>query len=134
MARLQDVEQLSQSGKVSSGAAMLAQVRIETKVWHQFRHPYFAVVDVISQERCEAIRSRWRARLRLCSHELRVWQPMVELRAMALQPREQMETWIKFASLCRKSGRHELTRTSLSKLLAPDSRLTTLPVCGHLVT
>eukprot|EP00966_Prymnesium_polylepis_P134670 3112518-Prymnesium_polylepis.1 len=53
---------------------------------------------------------------------------MVELRAMVLQPHEQMETWIKFASLCRKSGRHELTRTSLSKLLPPTARLSTLPV------
>ena len=60
---------------------------------------------------------------------------MVELRAMVLRPQEQMDTWIKFAALCRKSGRLELTRTSLSKLL-PDAegaaagnppRLTTLP-------
>ena len=57
---------------------------------------------------------------------------MVELRAMAMQPHEQMETWIKFASLCRKSDRHELTRTSLSKLLTPDSCLITLPVRGQL--
>ena len=47
---------------------------------------------------------------------------------MALEPHEQKETWIKFASLCRKSGRLELTRTSLSKLLPPGSPLSTLPV------
>ena len=69
-----------------------------------------------------------RTRLRVCARELRVWQPMVELRAMALQPHEQVETWIKFGSLCRKSGRLELTRTSLSKLLPPGGPLTSLPV------
>ena len=81
-----------------------------------------------ARETCDSIRDRWLARLRVCASELRVWQPMVELRAMALEPHEQRKTWIKFASLCRKSGRLELTRSSLSKLLPRDGPLSTLPV------
>ena len=80
-----------------------------------------------ARETCDGIRQRWLSRLRVCARELRVWQPMVELRAMALS-RTSRKTWIKFASLCRKSGRLELTRTSLSKLLPRGSPLSTLPV------
>ena len=53
---------------------------------------------------------------------------MVEVRAMALQPHEQMEAWLKFAALCRKAGRLELCRLSLSKLLPPGLGSSTLPV------
>jgi len=81
-----------------------------------------------ADERCEAIRLRWRDRLRNCSSELRAWQPLIELRAMALAPLQQMEAWIKFGSLCRKSGRLELCRTSLSKLLPPGAPIGSLPV------
>ena len=92
---------------------------------HQHRNS-----DLLSRARetCDSIRRRWRTRLHLCARELRVWQPMVELRAMALRPHEHSETWIKFASLCRKAGRLELTRMSLSKLIPPGTTLSTLPV------
>ena len=48
--------------------------------------------DVLARARetCDGVRQRWRARLRACARELRVWQPMVELRAMALRPHEQV--------------------------------------------
>ena len=93
------------------------------------RQPAFSS-DLLSRasETCDGIRSRWRMRLQVCARELRVWQPMVELRAMALMPHEQTETWIKFSSLCRKAGRLELTRMSLSKLLPAGKPLATLPV------
>ena len=75
----------------------------------------------VARARCDAIRTRWRQRLRTCSRELREWMLMVEVRAMALAPSEQAETWVKFASLCR-SARLELCRASLSKLLPPAAR------------
>jgi len=42
-------------------------------------------------ERCESIRLRWRDRLHNCSRDMRAWQPLIELRAMALAPLDQME-------------------------------------------
>ncbi|KAL1523775.1 hypothetical protein AB1Y20_018699 [Prymnesium parvum] len=117
--------QSSRFGKPGGAIASLAQ---ESKPVAFLTLPQTSIFPLLLQERCESIRSRWRSRLRLSSHELRVWQPMVELRAMVLQPHEQMDTWIKFASLCRKSGRLELTRTSLSKLLPANSTLSSLPV------
>ena len=91
-------------------------------------HQHNAELLARARETCEGIRRRWRTRLHLCARELRVWQPMVELRAMALGAHEHTETWIKFASLCRKAGRLDLTRMSLSKLILPNTGLTTLPV------
>ena len=37
----------------------------------------------VARARCDAIRTRWRQRLRTCSRELREWMLMVEVRAMA---------------------------------------------------
>ena len=79
-------------------------------------------------ERCAAIRLRWRERLRSCSTDMNVWQNMIELRSMVLEPLEQMEAWIKFASLCRNGGRLELCRASLSKLLPHNCAEKALPV------
>ena len=61
----------------------------------------------LARERCACIKERWRQRLRSCGRDLRAWQTMVEVRAMALRPHEQMQAWLKFASLCRKAGRQE---------------------------
>ena len=84
----------------------------------------------LARERCDCTRERWRQRLKSCGSDLRDWQTTVEVRAMALQPHEQMEAWLKFAALCRKAGRLELCRLSLSKLLPASTHATgaTLPV------
>lgn len=44
-----------------------------------------------AMQRLESIKLRWRDRLRNCARDLRAWQPLIELRAMALKPLEQME-------------------------------------------
>jgi hypothetical protein len=39
------------------------------------------------------------------------------VRTLVLPPGEDIETWLKFASLCRKSGRLSQARSTLVKLL-----------------
>lgn len=46
-----------------------------------------------------------------------VWQALLSVRSLVLPPTEDAETWIKFASLCRKSGRISQARSTLTKLL-----------------
>lgn len=46
-----------------------------------------------------------------------VWQALLAVRTLVLPPGEDIETWLKFASLCRKSGRINQARSTLVKLL-----------------
>jgi len=46
-----------------------------------------------------------------------VWQALLAVRALVLPPTEDVETWLKFASLCRKSGRISQAKSTLLKLL-----------------
>ncbi|KAH0784688.1 hypothetical protein KY290_004286 [Solanum tuberosum] len=48
---------------------------------------------------------------------LQVWQALLAVRALVLPPTEDIDTWIKFASLCRKNGRISQARSTLIKLL-----------------
>ena len=57
-----------------------------------------------------------------------VWQRLLKVRALVISPQENMEMWIKFANLCRKSNRMGLAEKTLNSLLGGDeshSRITT---------
>lgn len=49
-----------------------------------------------------------------------VWQRLLKLRALVTSPQENMEMWIKFANLCRKSNRMGLAEKTLNSLLGGD--------------
>jgi hypothetical protein len=53
----------------------------------------------------------------LCCLNVQVWQVLLAVRALVLPPTDDVETWLKFASLCRKSGRISQARSTLVKLL-----------------
>jgi hypothetical protein len=58
-----------------------------------------------------------------------VWQSLLAVRTLVLPPTDDVETWLKFASLCRKSGRDRQARATLVKLLQvgdPHSSLLSL--------
>jgi FKBP12-rapamycin complex-associated protein len=66
------------------------------------------------------MRRTWMKRLKGCQRNVEVWQRMLKVRALVISPAENMEMWIKFANLCRKSGRLGLAEKSLNSLL-PES-------------
>ena len=61
-------------------------------------------------------------RLKGCDRNVDIWQRMLKVRALVIKPKEDMNMWIKFANLCRKSGRLGLAEKSLNRLLEPDER------------
>ncbi|ORY80056.1 PtdIns-3-kinase tor2 [Protomyces lactucae-debilis] len=63
------------------------------------------------------MRKTWMKRLKGCQRNVEVWQRMLKVRALVISPGENMEMWIKFANLCRKSGRLGLAEKSLNSLL-----------------
>lgn len=69
----------------------------------------------------ETMRRTWTKRLKGCQRNVEVWQRMLKVRALVIQPEENMEMWIKFANLCRKSGRIGLAEKSLARLWGGES-------------
>ena len=62
------------------------------------------------------MRDTWTRRLKGCQRPVDVWQRMLKVRALVVTPKENSDMWIKFANLCRKSGRIGLAEKSLSSL------------------
>lgn len=67
------------------------------------------------------MRKTWNTRLLGCQRNVDIWQRMLKVRALVIKPKQDMEMWIKFANLCRKSGRLNLAEKSLNYLLEEGS-------------
>ncbi|KAM4062714.1 FAT domain-containing protein [Hirsutella rhossiliensis] len=72
------------------------------------------------------MRKTWETRLQGCQRNVEVWHRMLRLRALVISPAENMRMWIKFANLCRKSGRMGLAEKSLKQLIGTDAALETM--------
>ncbi|KAH9825549.1 TOR1 phosphatidylinositol 3-kinase [Teratosphaeria destructans] len=68
-------------------------------------------------EKQERMRETWTKRLRGCQRNVEVWQRMLKVRALVITPQENIEMYIKFASICRKAQRTGLAEKSLNSLL-----------------
>lgn len=56
------------------------------------------------EERRSTIRKTWWSRLQGGQRLVEDWRKMLQIRSLVLSPREDCQTWLKFASLCRKTG------------------------------
>lgn len=77
------------------------------------------------------IRDMWNERIKGTKRNVEVWQALLAVRSLVLPPIEDAETRIKFASLCRKSGRISQARSTLTKLLQFDPETTPDSVRYH---
>ncbi|CAO2815870.1 unnamed protein product [Amaranthus hypochondriacus] len=66
------------------------------------------------------IRNMWTQRIHGVKRNIEVWQALLVVRALVLPPQEDIETWLKFSTLCRKSGRISQAKSTLIKLLQYD--------------
>jgi FKBP12-rapamycin complex-associated protein len=75
------------------------------------------------EARRATLRRIWDSRLQGCQRDVDTWQRLLAVRSMVVAPREDMDIWLKFAGLCRKSGRLRLSHKTLTKLMGtePDS-------------
>lgn len=78
-------------------------------------------------EKQETMRRTWTKRLKGCQRNVEVWQRMLKVRALVISPTENMDMWIKFSNLCRKSGRIGLAEKSLNSLLPSNDMVATVP-------
>jgi FKBP12-rapamycin complex-associated protein len=59
----------------------------------------------------------WNARLKGCQRNVEVWQRVLKIRSLVIEPKKDKEIWITFGNLCRKSERMGLGAKTLSNLL-----------------
>lgn len=71
-------------------------------------------------DRLAVMRKTWSKRLQGCQRDIDVWQRILQLRGLILDPDDDVDSWIKLANQCRKSNRILLADKSL-KLLLNDS-------------
>ncbi|XP_029434781.1 serine/threonine-protein kinase mTOR isoform X2 [Rhinatrema bivittatum] len=71
-------------------------------------------------ERREIIRQTWWERLQGCQRIVEDWQRILMVQSLVVNPHEDMRTWLKYASLCGKSGRLALAHKTLVLLLGVD--------------
>ncbi|KAK4563470.1 hypothetical protein RGQ29_005828 [Quercus rubra] len=76
--------------------------------------------NTVAEGRRALIRNMWNERIQGVKRNVEVWQVLLAVRALVLPPTEDIETWLKFAALCRKSGRISQSRSTLVKLLQYD--------------
>ncbi|XP_042010237.1 serine/threonine-protein kinase TOR-like isoform X1 [Salvia splendens] len=89
------------------------------------------VGNTVAEGRRDLIRNMWNERIKGAKRNVEVWQALLAVRSLVLPPTEDAETWIKFASLCRKSGRISQARSTLTKLLQFDPETTPETVRYH---
>jgi FKBP12-rapamycin complex-associated protein len=65
----------------------------------------------------ELIRKTWMKRIKGCQRNLDIWSKILKVRALVISPADDYEMWIKYANLCRKSGRMGLALKAFSELL-----------------
>ena len=59
-------------------------------------------------------------RLQGCQPDVEVWQRVLQVRTLVLNPEDDPVMWIKFANLCRKSDRMQLAEKTINSLMSPD--------------
>ncbi|GIL87381.1 hypothetical protein Vretimale_1690 [Volvox reticuliferus] len=70
-----------------------------------------------SDSRINFIQQLWRDRLRGVQRHVEVWQSLFSIRSLVVPMAQDVDNWLKFASLCRKSGRQRQAYRMLLQLL-----------------
>ncbi|KAJ2945763.1 hypothetical protein O0L34_g605 [Tuta absoluta] len=86
---------VSESYQRAYGALVNAQLLTELEE---------VVTYKLVEERRTTIRKTWWSRLQGGQRLVEDWRKMLQIRSLVLTPREDFHTWLKFASLCRKTG------------------------------
>lgn len=73
-----------------------------------------------------SLKGIWSRRLDGCLEDVDVWQEILSVRSLVFRPRDDMNTWLRFASICRKNDQLALSWQVLTELL--DGEEDSLPM------
>ncbi|XP_015906953.1 serine/threonine-protein kinase mTOR [Parasteatoda tepidariorum] len=84
-------------------------------------------------ERRDHIKQKWWDRLQGCQRIVEDWQKIMQVHSLVVSPQEDMRSWLKYASLCRKAGRLALSHRTLVMLLGsdPSTNSQNMLPCNH---
>eukprot|EP00002_Diphylleia_rotans_P004010 TRINITY_DN1288_c0_g1_i6.p1 TRINITY_DN1288_c0_g1~~TRINITY_DN1288_c0_g1_i6.p1 ORF type:complete len:2340 (-),score=509.17 TRINITY_DN1288_c0_g1_i6:204-7223(-) len=74
------------------------------------------------QDRRTTIKKLWNERLKGGQRNVEVWQQILAVRSLVVSPQEDVEIHLKFAALCRKSGRLHMSNQVLLTLLNKETQ------------
>lgn len=72
-------------------------------------------------ERRATILENWHHRLAGCERKIDTWQDVLRVRSLVLSPLDNVDSWIKFSSLCRRNGRNDLSHKTMTNLLGVNT-------------
>ncbi|KAM8716149.1 hypothetical protein ACLKA7_003090 [Drosophila subpalustris] len=75
-------------------------------------------------ERREPLKAMWWKRLQGGQRLVEDWRRIIQVHSLVVKPHEDIHTWLKYASLCRKSGSLYLSHKTLVMLLGKDPQMT----------
>lgn len=93
------------------GAMVVVQMLAELEEVIQYR---------LVPERRPTLKQMWWQRLQSGQQIAEDWQRIIQVHSLVLSPKEDLHTWLKYASLCRKSGSLMLSHKTLVMLLGYD--------------
>jgi hypothetical protein len=85
----------SESYQRAYGAMVMVQMLSELEEVMQYR---------LVPERRPTLKAMWWQRLQSGQRLVEDWQRIIQVHSLVLTPQEDKRTWVKYASLCRKSG------------------------------
>ena len=131
IARARDALDTELTALVSESYARAYDLMVRTQMLSELEEALAYKLDYADQpDRQATMRTIWMKRLQGCELDVEVWQRILSVRSIVLTPADDMDTWIKFANLCRKSGRMVLAEKTLNSLLGPDAQAMDAPLAG----
>eukprot|EP01114_Cavostelium_apophysatum_P007349 TRINITY_DN1943_c0_g1_i2.p1 TRINITY_DN1943_c0_g1~~TRINITY_DN1943_c0_g1_i2.p1 ORF type:complete len:2294 (+),score=720.41 TRINITY_DN1943_c0_g1_i2:229-7110(+) len=73
------------------------------------------------RERRRIILELWDDRINTCERSVDTWRSILSVRSLVLSPQEDVQSMLKFAALCRKTRRFDLSDKTLTRLIAACS-------------
>ncbi|XP_063895225.1 serine/threonine-protein kinase mTor isoform X1 [Helicoverpa armigera] len=114
-------------------ARSLLDLELTAVVGESYQRAYGALVNAqllteleevvtykLVEERRNPIRKCWWLRLQGGQRLVEDWRKMLQIRSLVMSPREDFQTWLKFASLCRKTGAFNQAHKIVLSILGSD--------------
>ncbi|OXU22583.1 hypothetical protein TSAR_001785 [Trichomalopsis sarcophagae] len=126
-------EQYDLAHTLIDNARDLLDTELTAMAGESYQRAYNAMVEVqklaeleeviqykLVPERRATIKSMWWERLQGGQRIVEDWQKIIQVHTLVISPQDDMYTWLKYASLCRKSGNLALCHKTLVMLLGVD--------------
>ncbi|XP_063975702.1 serine/threonine-protein kinase mTOR [Diachasmimorpha longicaudata] len=126
-------DQYNVAHELIDSARDLLDTELTAMAGESYQRAYNAMVEVqklaeleeviqwkLVPERRQTIKYMWWQRLQGGQRIVEDWQKIIQVHTLVVSPQDDMYTWLKYASLCRKSGSLQLCHKTLVMLLGMD--------------